>query len=284
MLLGNSLRVNKAMEKLRQRFLTFTRKSNEATKSKKRKAQSTTDTTLRFVFGDFAFALLPIAVVTLIRFILGRQSIGFDYLAEWSFAAVYFFGLCITQTIDLKTRVQSDTSYRLDLLTRLYVLFLIVSAIILAIVVLLNNGLELPQDNPNPSLLCLGAIQLLMLFVAFTFLYGVQTTKINFEIERKTLPDSISQAHYYLFLRQALNSAEEQLEYTYVALSRRDTLTLGAEDDESATEMSLDEYSFDKELDNLIRQVETTIKDVRAEHRRVAGVQKLNRRKANRPI
>ena len=247
-----------------------TRKPQQQHDSKKPVSRSNDETVFRFIFGDVVFTILPLILVALIRLATGKTLPSLiELLPELSFEAIVFFGLAISQIIDLKIRVQDDKSYRTENLVRFCVVFLIISVLVLALTSLGNDIVSLDQT-------LLAIVQVLVLSLAGWLLYQVHATKNDIETKRKTLPESLSQEYYHLFLRQALREAEDQLEYAVVAFQRHDALRLGPEDGESPTELSMDRLSSNKDMEAIIKKLEVTIRQVRDEHSRIAKALKKN--------
>src|SRR5687768_10966034 len=91
---------------------------------------------LWWFLADVAYTLLPIIVIASIKTLTYSTENHLYLSPEWSFATIVSFGLAITNLIELKTEIQQDSSHRLYTGTRLHVLLLIASVIVLSLVVL----------------------------------------------------------------------------------------------------------------------------------------------------
>src|SRR5262249_31185899 len=119
----------------------------------------------------------------------------------------------------------------------------------------------------------IGMFQFIICVIGGVMLREIQKTRLEMEIEWKTLPPTITRHSFYLHLRQAVRQAEAQLEQSYVALKRFDDLPLPAEEDESDNEMYLNEYSSMKEIESVIKKLEATLKDVHNTYKQVKTIQ-----------
>lgn len=98
--------------------------------------------------GDFAYAVLPIGVIALLTVLLHGDFSGFLLIKEWLFASIVLFGVSIRRLIHLKVQVQLvPTSITLDGGVQLYILLLIASVLVLAIVLLAEKRMLQLNDT-----------------------------------------------------------------------------------------------------------------------------------------
>src|SRR5437773_2026945 len=124
-----------------------------------------------WIFGDLIYAILPLLVLAAITALLGQSFEGFLGIKEWSFATIVFFGVSIRDLIRLKVRIQqTPKSYKLDSGMQMYVVFLIPSVLLLALVILSEKNI-LPKGHEK----LLGASQLVLFSIGVSsVLFAVQ--------------------------------------------------------------------------------------------------------------
>lgn len=219
---------------------------------------------IRYILGDLSFVLLPLAVIVIIRVALDRDAYEVVLLPEWSFAAVVLFGQTITQTVELKARIQGDISWRLDLLIKFFVLGLILSVITLSLVVLYGYDMSFNRS-------VLAAMQFAMLGSGALFLGIVRMAKSASARQRLIIPPKVSHGRYYKYLSGALQEADDQLTYALFALKRHESLDAGELDPEVYGLSPVMRVSLNRELDVWISNLEVALAEVRAEYGKISG-------------
>jgi hypothetical protein len=120
-----------------------------------------------WLFGDLLYAILPVLVLAAITGLLGESFLGFLEIKEWSFASIVFYGVSIREFIRIKVQVQgTPKSYKLDTGVQVFVVLLIASVLVLALVILsekrvLPKGHEAVLGKAQLMLFCCGAFSLL---------------------------------------------------------------------------------------------------------------------------
>lgn len=212
-----------------------------------------TEAILRFLVGDFAFTMLPIVVIGLIRYSVGLDIESLLLLPEWAFASVVFFGLIIAKTIELKAKIQRDIfSFRLDFLIRTFTLLLIASVVCLSLSVLNGNGVPINQNF-------LVAFQFINFALAIFFLFVVHFVKILHEKEESYLPENIHPLRYLKRLTNSLSQVKQDLAYASFLLASQkyvDFEKLSDSDFTKSKVMSeLAEWSVAHQIDDISKLV-----------------------------
>ena len=164
-------------------------------------------------FEDAAFILLPIAVIVSAKF-LSTGRVDILYLSpEWSFATIVLFGTTITKLIRLKTEIQQDFSERLYGGTRLYILFLIASVLVLSLVIFKESGF------PTNSLPLWAAQMGLLLFSLFSLYAGHKAEVKNSQVERR-LPSDMGRGYYFNVIDVRLGRLHNEIRTIRYALHK----------------------------------------------------------------
>jgi len=169
-----------------------------------------------WIFGDLIYAVLPLLVLAAITALLGQSFEGFLRIKEWSFATIIFFGVSIRNLVRLKVRIQhTPKSYKLDTGVQMYVMLLIASVLVLALVILseknvLPTGHEKLLSISQFMLFCIGGLSLLMSVEA-------RDVGINWA-KRGTDPASTTEWRLRQVNRE-LSNTEERLSYLADAIA-----------------------------------------------------------------
>jgi hypothetical protein len=168
-----------------------------------------------WIFGDLIYAVLPLLVLAAITMLLGQSFEGFLNIKEWSFATIVFFGVSIRDLVRLKVRIQqTPNSYKLDSGVQLFVVLLIASVLVLALVILSEKNV-LPKGHEY----LLGFSQVLLFFLGgISVLAGVQAREIaiNWK-ERATASPTQWKLRY---INRELSNTEEMLSYLADAIAK----------------------------------------------------------------
>ena len=91
----------------------------------------------KVVIGELSFILLPIAVYSIISFLVGKpNAVKLGLSSEFAFANIMIAATALTNFIQLKTEFQKDTSDRLYSGIRIVILLVIFSLIIYTLLLL----------------------------------------------------------------------------------------------------------------------------------------------------
>lgn len=201
----------------------------------------------RFLFGQLAFTLLPIAVIAIIRFALGKTNEITNFLSDLSFATVIFYGLILIQTLELK-KLQGDiNSFRAKMLIQVFILHLIVSVANLAMIVINNNGITL-------NITYLKTLQLWLFWFSIFWLFIVYHTKVSFEKMKNVIDETTSKKEYYRYFDQSLIQAKDSLAYILFACERKSNINQKIENEiyESSESYINDmERNFDSKINEI---------------------------------
>jgi hypothetical protein len=209
----------------------------------------------RWFFADVAYTLLPIAVIIFIQ-IGTKGTTDFLYLSpEWSFATIVSFGVAITSLIELKTEIQHDASHRLYTGTRLYIILLIVSVIILSLVALRDNGLSI-----NERFLWTG--QIALLFLSLVSLYMSHIARDKIFSDRNNLPKTIGRRIYYAYLSDSLGQIQSELRYLRFAIGKDKEIDFRSNEPMNKEEVQAIEMDRKNRINLLIEDIEHLYKEV----------------------
>lgn len=163
--------------------------------------------------ADVAYTLLPIAVIAAIKALTYNPE---DYLylsPEWSFATIVSFGTAITSLIEVKTEIQHDSSQRIYTGTRMLVLLLIVSVIVLSLVVLREDGLNINSEF-------LWTAQLGLLVLSLSTLYLANSAKHKQTIYETEFPSDMGRGRYFDILNKKIDLIEKEAQCLKLALTK----------------------------------------------------------------
>jgi len=202
---------------------------------------------LPWFLADLAFTLLPVIVIIFIQLSVSGET-NYLYLSpEWSFASIVTCGLAITTAIELKMEYQRDHSHKVYSLTRLLILTLIASVVILVLVVLRDEGLQIDE-------MTIGLWQRNLLFFSILALFFAHFAKEEIKRKRNKLPKSLSKTDYFYFVFDSIQDICEELQYLQLAISKKDDIRYkGLLDEEAAY---LKEENFLSELNFRIEKME----------------------------
>jgi hypothetical protein len=177
---------------------------------------------LRWFLADVAYTLLPIAVIATIKAITYNKG-NYLYLSpEWSFATIVSLGAAITRLIELKTKIQQDSSHKIYSGTRFYILLLIASVIVLSLVVLRDDGLTI-----NSTILWI--MQLGLLYISLASLYiSYLAKRKQFKLETE-FPLDMGRGFYFKILNKKLNQIQDEVIYLKFALRKHPTINYPAD-------------------------------------------------------
>jgi hypothetical protein len=171
-------------------------------------------------FGDVAFAIIPIATIALITRLLGHSFHDILLIKEWSFATIVFFGVSIRKLIRLKVELQhTPTSYKLDTGVQLYIVLVIASVLILALVILNEKG-GLAIQNPT----VLGVTQLMLFILGLGSIFSAVLAEQKVYDEVNSLPDGISPHWLFRRIMSELDETGDSLEWVVYAIERVSSL------------------------------------------------------------
>jgi|SRR6266853_4745011 len=149
---------------------------------------------VEWLFGDVAFAVIPILTIALINKLLGDSFKDFLLIKEWSFATIVFLGVSIRRFIRLKVEIQkTPRSYKLYGMVQILVLLLIASVLVLSFVILGEKGVIARQEK-----IVLGFAQLLLFGLGLYTILMVVVAEEQCRERDKTLPDGIPKDNYSL--------------------------------------------------------------------------------------
>ena len=169
-----------------------------------------------WIFGDVAYAVLPIIVLAVITALLGAGFDGFLLIKEWSFATIVMFGVSIRKLIRLKVEIQqTPRSYKLDTGVQFYVLLLIGAVLVLPLVIPVEKGV-LPAADAR----ILGASQLGLFAMALTSIFVSVWAEDEFETQTSRLPNGISKSWLLQRLNWQLVRAADCIDYVLYAAER----------------------------------------------------------------
>jgi len=199
-----------------------------------------------FLFGEVLFTLLPLGITLFIRKLLGASLETLLNTPEWAFTTVVLFGLLITRTIQLKARIQKDTSFRLDVLTRTFAILLIASVICMSLIVMSDQGIEIDSK-------ILMIVQFVLFGLAILFLFTVHLAKESRTYKRDRLNSPISRTRYYKYLVEALEETDRTMTYVVYALRSSHSITAPTADEfRTSNERRI---SKEKDIQNLLAKV-----------------------------
>ena len=203
---------------------------------------------------DIVFTLLPIFVIMFIK-LLTNQNLDSLYLSpEWSFATIVSFGVALSNIIKLKADLQKDLTFTLYSTTRLIVIFLILSVIVLALVVLRSDDLISLQESSLFVLqMSIFGVSILVLLLAYI------GKEVTLETRNHLLSNrGIDKIKYYDYLRSSLATALDELEYVGYALNVKDQLEFSSWENNS-----YNLYPNMDEVDALVNKVDLTVDGIR---------------------
>jgi len=162
---------------------------------------------LHWLFGDVLYTVLPLAVTTMLLWLLRRPWDELIVSPEWSFASIICFGLSIRSLIDIKVRHQHDFSFKLDTGSQAFVLLLIASVLTLAAAQLRLWGLYATDAARN----ALAAAQFGLLGIGLFSLFVVTYYRQAVIRARETFPPNLTKRRFTFCLDQNLGSATQSL-------------------------------------------------------------------------
>jgi hypothetical protein len=205
------------------------------------------------LFGDVAFAVVPLLTLAVINVLLGDNFSNFILIKEWSFATIVFFGVAIRKLIRIKTQVQqTPTSYKLDNGVQFYVLLLIASVLVLSFVILGEKGVLARQAK-----LPLAVSQLVLFFFGvFSILISI-IVESSFNKAVATLPDGISKDWLLRRVIGKLENAGASMDYVVYAIKRASSVKFGATEDRTNWRQRHEHRQVELEaaIEHLVRRV-----------------------------
>lgn len=168
------------------------------------------------LFGDVAYAVLPLLVLALVTALIGGEFENFLLLKEWSFASVVLLGVTIRRTVQVKTDLQRDTrSYRFDVAVQGPILVLIMSVIVLAFVSLQEHG-KFPEGNAP----VLALAQLLIFIVTMVLFFAAVIIEDREHETRRRLPKTITRNWLIDAARRDLKNCTSILQFVKYEIDR----------------------------------------------------------------
>jgi hypothetical protein len=162
-----------------------------------------------WLFGDVAYAVLPIIVLAVITRLLGAGFDDFLLIKEWSFATIVMFGVSIRKLIRLKIEVQqTPRSYKLDTGVQLYIMLLIATVLVLSLVILLEKGI-LPERDAR----ILGLSQIALFLTGLSSILVAVWVEEAFLSRASRLPKGISRNWLLRRLNWQLDRAANCIDY-----------------------------------------------------------------------
>jgi hypothetical protein len=92
-----------------------------------------------WLLGDFAYAVLPIVFIFVVRAVYPSFTANVWRMPEWSFASVIFYGVSLRHHIQHNLRYKKANRSALDWGAQIYSLLLILSAVTLALAMVTEN-------------------------------------------------------------------------------------------------------------------------------------------------
>lgn len=170
----------------------------------------------RWFFGEIAFVLLPLAIITVVRSFLGVKLVDMFTLPEWSFAAIVLLAAGLNKFMLLKTRVQNDSSNKVFHGSRFVVMLLIAASVTLAFSVSRLQGVKVDE-------VILSATQGVLVVAAAAFLFAAIAYEIKHENEVRDLPATLASNRMADLIRRDVKGVEEKLRRIEWALARVDS-------------------------------------------------------------
>lgn len=164
---------------------------------------------LRWVFGDVAYAVLPLAATAMLVWLLRRPWEELVVSPEWAFASIICFGLSIRSLIELKVRHQHDFSFKLDTGSQGFVVLLIASVLALAMAQLHTWHLLPPTWEAAKGTLV--AVQIALLVIGAGSLFAVTYYRELIIQQRETFPQDLSKQRYSFCLERNLADASHHM-------------------------------------------------------------------------
>lgn len=168
----------------------------------------------RWFIGEVAFVLLPLGIIVAIRAFLGVSINDLLVLPEWSFASIVLLAAGLNKFLELKTRLQRDTSNRIFHGAKFVVLLLIVASVVLAFAVAGQHGVKIDS-------LALASTQTVILILAATFLFSAMQYELKHESESWELSTELGPPEILDHLMRDLEMAESRLRHIEWALGRQ---------------------------------------------------------------
>lgn len=155
-------------------------------------------------FGELAFTLLPIGIILGINLAFKETLANIFLLPDWSFGAIVLYGVAIGLLLEIKTKYQKDSSYKVFTGTRLFTIFVIASSVVLVLVLLIQKEVTIDSQFVSTSQMFLFLNSILAVFVA------VQT-KLKFLNAYKKSTKEVKPRILRDYFRYALEETEQHL-------------------------------------------------------------------------
>lgn len=164
-------------------------------------------------FSELVFNVLPIIVVLTINLAFGESFEHILLLPDWSFASVVLFGGVLSMFIELKTKLQRDSSHKVFSGTRFFTIALIASVISLTLALLREKGINIDSDFISNLQLFLFAISAATLLMPIAF-------KVDFLDTYKAPSDKTRAVQLVRYLSFSLDEADENIRHSAVAINK----------------------------------------------------------------
>ncbi|WP_373070345.1 hypothetical protein [Sulfurimonas sp.] len=202
----------------------------------------------KFIFSDLAFTVLPLLIIVFISFAMNDNKIELLSSPELSFASIVLYGITVTHFIELKTKYQSDFSYKLEVGSRLFIILLIFSVLTLSLSVLVKYEVDI-----NKQFVYTTQISLFIFSIFSVFVSHFAKERINYD---KQLISKVSKDKYYKFILDSADRAKKETLYIEYALRKKNNKLLFSED----KDFDIIENNKIKELEDSIKNIELNIK------------------------
>lgn len=213
------------------------------------------------IFGDVIYAALPLVVLASISIFLNEPLENFFELKEWSFATIVLIGVVIRRFIRVKVHIQQRAnSYKLDSGVQLFIVLLIVSVLVLALVVLAEM-----HRLPEHILKELGIVQVqLFLFALAGILFATiaEDKGLNWS---ESLGTGVTRLEMLELSLRELVEAERLARYVLVALDKPKQLSPYTDAD--SHESLAEEAKLSQNVALVLTQMEQSITHI---HRNLA--------------
>jgi hypothetical protein len=224
-------------------------KNNPAKKGKKRSDERLTANDAifnEFILGDIVSMLLPIGITIFLKYLLGVLGGNIWFHKEWAFTAIAMSSLSLTRIVELKVIHQKDTSIRAVLLSRICVIFVILSTLCLALY-------ELEEQVGKIDGNIIFYFQSALLLISSCFLYIAHYHREHFFFGRREFPENIPKSTFHWYLLCNLQDARDNIRATCTAFNKKYAFT------ESNDIVDDTVKHKKKELDRLIEDIQNDL-------------------------
>jgi hypothetical protein len=199
-----------------------------------------------FILGDIVSMLLPIGITIFLKYLLGALGGNIWFHKEWAFTAIAMSSLSLTRMVELKVIHQKDTSTKAVLLSRICVIFVILSTLCLALYELEE---QVGKIDDNMILY----FQFALLLASSCFLYIAHYHREHFLFGRREFPENIPKSTFHWYLICNLQYARDNIRATCIAFNKKYAFT-------EINDIVDDTVKYEKkELDRLIEDIQNDL-------------------------